>query len=178
MIETVELGTHTYKITPQRIGYLLNRLGPQLQEVLEAEIDGVDGPAMLGAKAHGVLAVFIPDLMPLHEFLGYGSEAAMLAKEYVEENDKSPDPLEVEAAFEAASKANGGEVLAHLKALLGPDLTQKAVAFLVARGSELTRGGSTSPTPEPSPTSPPTSGESGPTSSGTTPPPSEESSAG
>jgi hypothetical protein len=159
MAREVTLGQHTYKVLPQKIGYLINRLGSRLQEALEAEIDGVDGAALVGAKAHDVLSVFIPDLMPVHEFLGYASEEAMKAGEYSEATDTSPEPLQIKDAFKAASDVNGGEVLGHLKALLGPVLTERAVAAV----TEAAR----STTSAPSPTSPPTSGASDPTSSGT-----------
>ncbi len=169
----VELGQHTYLVLPQKIGYLINKLGSRLQEALEAEIDGVDGAAMIGVKAHDVLKVFIPDLMPVHEFLGFATEQAMRDSIYDEAADNSPEPLQITAAFKAASDVNGGEVLGHLKALLGPVLTERVVAAVTAQVAENYR----SPTSAPSPTSPPPSGESDPTSSGTTPPTSMPSAA-
>lgn len=171
MGRTITLGAHEYDVCPQKIGYLINRLGPRLQEALEAQLDGVDGAALVGAKAHDVLQVFIPDLMPVHEFLGFVSEEALKAGEYSEATDLSPEPLQIKDAFKAASDVNGGEVLGHLKALLGPVLTQKAVAAVTAAVSESAR----STISAPSPTSPPTSGDSDPTSSGTTPPTSDPS---
>jgi hypothetical protein len=165
MGRTITLGAHDYEVRPQKIGYLINKLGTRLQEALESEIDGVDGVALAGAKAHDVLNVFIPDLMPVYEFLGYASEAAMLNGEYSEATDVSPEPLQIKDAFKAASDVNGGEVLGHLKALLGPVLTEKAVAAITAMVAEAAR----STTSAPSPISPPTSGGSDQTSSGTTP---------
>jgi hypothetical protein len=173
MGRTVTLGAHEYDVCPQKIGYLINRLGPRLQEALEAEIEGVDGAALIGAKAHDVLKAFIPDLMPLHEFLGYASDEAMRDGEYSESTDISPEPLQIKDAFKAASDVNGGEVLSHLKALLGPTLTQSAVAAITAAVSENAR----STISAPSPTSQPPSGGSDPTSSGTTPPTSVPSTA-
>lgn len=165
MARKVIMGAHEYDVRPQKIGYLLNRLGPQLQEVLEADVEGLDGATLLTAKAHGTLAVLIPDLMPLHEFLGFASEEAMRAGVYDEAADHSPEPLQIKDAFKAASDVNGGEVLAHLKALLGPVLTERVTAAITAAMVE----NYSSATPAPSPTSPPTSGESDPTTSGTTP---------
>lgn len=159
----VTLGQHRYLVLPQKIGYLLHRLGSRVQEVLEAEVSGVEGAAIVGAKAHGLLSVFIPGLMPLHEFLGYASGEAMAAGDYSEATDVSPEPLQIKEAFKAASDVNGGEVLGHLKALLGPALTERAIAVVTATISE----NALSTTPESSPTSPPTNGESDPTSSGT-----------
>ena len=112
-----------------------------------------------------MLKAFIPDLMPVCEFLGYVSDEAMRSGDYSEAADLSPEPLQIKDAFKAASDVNGGEVLSHLKALLGPTLTQRAVAAITAAVSESAR----STISVPSPTSPPPSGGSDPTSSGTTP---------
>lgn len=166
----VELGQHTYLVLPQKIGYLMNKLGSRLQEALEAEISGVDGIKLVGVKAHDTLKVFIPDLMPVHEFLGFDSEEAMRAGNYDEALDVSPDAPQVEAAFAAVKAVNGGQVLDHLKALAGamaPEMKQRLLGFIVAKMGE---AGSRLPTSAPSPTSPPPSGESAPTSSSPTPP--------
>lgn len=172
----VKLGEHDYVVFPQKIGYLMHKLGPQLQTILEAEIEGLDGIDMVAAKTHEVLRIFIPDMMPLHEFLGYASAEALEAGDYDENLDRSPEPLQVKAAFVAASDVNGGEVFKHLKALLGPVLTQRVAAAITAAVASRTPS-LTSPTPESSPTSPPTSGESAQTSSGTAPPTSVPSAA-
>lgn len=172
--QKIKLGAHDYEVRPQTIGYLMNRLGPKLQEALEAEVDGVDGVQLLGAKAYETLKVFIPELMPLHAFLGFPSEEAMTAGAYEEgEADSSPTAPQVKNAFKAAKLVNGGEVLDALKALLGEKLTQRAVAFMVsklAESEEIKKLTSTSLTSAPSPTSPSTSGESDSTSSSTSPP--------
>lgn len=180
----IALGAHTYTVRPQKIGYLIHKLGPNLQEALTAEIEGLDAAALAGAKARDVLAVFIPDLMPTWEWLGYASERAFEetqlwkrsngaegSDQYDEAADKSPEPLQIKAAFKAASNVNGGEVFGHLKALIGPVLWEKVTALVVAKMAEESGPLSTiSPTSESSPTSPPASGESDPTTSGTTPP--------
>ena len=137
MAKKITMGAHEYEVRPQKIGYLMHRLGPRLQEVLESEVEGVDGAALVGARAHDVLKVFIPDLMPLHEFLGYASEETMRNGEYSEATDVSPEPLQIKDAFSAAKMVNGGEVLDHLKALLGPALTQRATALIAAKLAEM-----------------------------------------
>lgn len=176
----VKLGEHDYVVFPQKIGYLMNKLGPRLQEAIEAEIDGVGGANMVGVKAHDVLKVFIPDLMPVWEFCGFASEEAMLIGQdaYDEDADKSPSAPEVRAAFTASSDVNGGEILSHLKALAGamaPEVKQKLTSFIAAKLAEQGTKTSRSPISAPSPTSPSTSGDSGSTSSSTPPPMSEPS---
>lgn len=168
--QKVKLGAHECTVRPQKIGYLIHRLGPDLQDALVADLTG-EGAEVVGEKAHAILKVFVPDLMPVWEFLGFPSKEAWEAGDYDENLDCSPEPLQVKAAFKAASDVNGGEVLKHLKALLGmlaPELQQKATAFIVAKLAEESSPLST--TSVPSPTSPSTSGESDSTSSGTTPP--------
>lgn len=167
-VREVELGEHKYPVFPQKVGYLIHKLGPRLQEALEAEIAGVDGAAMIGVKAHDVLSVFIPQLMPVHEFLGFASEEALRSGDYDEKFDKSPDAPQIEAAFTAAKEVNGGQVLDHLKALVGamaPEMKEKALAFVTAKMAESFR----SPISAPSPTSPSTSGASPSANSSTSP---------
>lgn len=172
--QKIKLGAHDYTVRPQPIGYLMNSLGPELQAALESQVEGIEGARWLGAKAHEVLRVFIPELMPLHEFLGFASEETMLAKQYEREHDRSPDAPQVKGAFKAVKTVNGGEVLDALKAVLGPAVTQKLSGFILTK---VTESGaldealnSISATSAPSPTSPSTSGESESTSSSPTSP--------
>lgn len=166
----IALGAHTYTVRPQKIGYLMHKLGPNLQQALTVELDDLNAAELVGARTRDVLAVFIPDLMPTWEWLGYASEEAMHARAYDEEQDRSPEPLQVKAAFKAASNVNGGEVLGHLKALAGglaPELRDKIQAVLLAKWAEASNEETS--TSASSPTSPPASGGSDQTSSGTSP---------
>lgn len=174
MSQKITLGDHEYKVVAQPIGWLTSALSPaSLQELLQ-EQTGVEGLAQVPAQAYGVLRVFIPGLMPLHEFLGYRSQDALEANEYERDADRSPTGPQIIDAFKVASKANGGDVLRHLKAIVAPEMIQKFVTLQVAKMAEgaAEEESSTIPsaTSEPSPNSPPTSGESVPTSSGATPP--------
>jgi len=166
--QKITLGTHEYTVRPQKVGYLVHKLGPNLQEALTAEFDADNVGVVALAKAREILAVFIPDLMPVHEFCGYGSQNAMEADSWVVEDDKSPSAPEIEEAFKVASRVNGGEVFRHLKALAGPRLWEAARAFLAAKLTE--EGGPLSKISISSPTPPSTNGESDSTSSTTTPP--------
>lgn len=166
--QKITLGTHDYTVRPQKVGYLVHKLGPNLQAALAAEFDATNVGVVALAKAREVLAVFIPDLMPAHEFCGYGSRSAMEADSWVDEDDKSPDAPQIEEAFKVASRVNGGEVFNHLKGLAGPKLWEAGRAFLAAKLTE--EGGPLSKISISSPTSPSTNGGSGSTSSTTTPP--------
>jgi hypothetical protein len=135
----ITLREHKLLVLPQSIGYLSHKLGPRLKEILETDLDGLDGVDVLTAKTYETLAVFIPslpDTIPLYEFLGYASTEAMEAKRFDEEADRSPTAPQVKAAFDAAFKVNGGEVLASLKALLGPAITEKVMALVTASVAE------------------------------------------
>lgn len=131
----VTLGEHTYGIKPQRIGRLADRLGERFNTLVDAELggEGASQLAVLGQGAHDILRVFIPNLMPVHEFLGYGSPQALEAGgERDPETDFSPTFPEIRNAFETAFRVNGFEVFGHLKALVGPELLQKMVAAKVS----------------------------------------------
>lgn len=168
--QKIKLGAHTYEVRPQPIGYLMNELGPEVQAALEADLAGADGARIIGAKAYDLLKVFIPDLMPRHEFLGFASEEAFEAKEYDREADRSPEAHQVKGAFKAVKTVNGGEVLDALKAVVSPEMLRKGVNFLiraVTNPEEFRKLISTLQTSGLSLTSPSTSGESASTSSGT-----------
>lgn len=166
--QKITLGAHEYTVRPQKVGYLIHHLGPDLQTALTAEFDRDNAGEVLGAKARDILAVFIPDLMPTWEFIGYASESAFEAGLYDEDADRSPEPLQIKAAFKTASTVNGGEVFAHLKAAVGPKLWEAGRTFLAAKLTE--EGGPLSKISTSSPTSPSTNGGSDSTSSTTDPP--------
>lgn len=170
--QKIKLGAYAYEVRPQPIGYLMNELGPEVMEALEADLGGVDGLRILGAKTYDVLKVFIPDLMPRHEFLGFESaEALARGREgYDREKDKSPSAPQTTEAFKVVKRVNGGEVLDALKAVVSPEMLRKGVNFLVralTNPEEFTKLISTLQTSGLSLTSPSTSGESASTSSGT-----------
>lgn len=157
VVETVELGGQRYQVIPQQVGYLQHRLGDGLEDVLDAGLssDGANQLAGMGKAAHEILSVFIPDLMPLHTFLGYGSAEAMEARTYDAHQDHSPTVLEIRDAFSAAARANGGELLSNLKKMLGTELIRKGLALAISQTAS-----------QRLPKSPPASGASGPTNSG------------
>lgn len=177
--QKIKLGGHTYEVLPQPIGYLMNELGSDLQGAIETEVEGVEGARDVGSRTYEVLKVFIPDLMPRYEFLGFASEEALKQGRdaYDRSQDRSPKPPQVVEAFKAIKRANGGEVLDGLKAVLDQRLLQKATAMLISVAGELMRDSGaltidslkeailTSRTSTSSPTSPSTSGASDSTSS-------------
>jgi hypothetical protein len=128
----VQLGEATYQVVPQRIGYLRSKLGVALGGLLDSEVSTDNILDFLGDRAHAVLAVFIPDLMPAWEFAGYPTREAMEAGEYQEEYDRSPSPRQIRAAFAAAAAVNEIDLLKHLGNLIGPDLIRSYLAGMVA----------------------------------------------
>lgn len=169
----VPLGDEVYTLIPQKIGRLRSQLPLQFRELesladLEASsLDGFIGQSL--ERAHGVLKVFIPNLMPVHVFCGFGSVEAYERNEYFEEQDHGPDLPQIKNAFIEAMRVNALDLFGHLKNVFGPDLLRAVLQEQV-----LTRVAS------PTPSSTSTSSTSGPdaesTTSGTTPPTSSESS--
>ena len=179
----IALGDQTYTIVPQKIGRLRSRLGVELKslESLSSALEGTSFDAVIGTsleRAHGLLSVFIPDLMPVHEFCGFSTQEAYEADEYHEASDHGPDLTQVRVAFDVCMKVNSLDLLAHLKNVFGPELIRAVVQEQV-----LTRvqGALTEATEESSltPSSTSTSSTSGPesesTTSGMTPPTSDQS---
>jgi hypothetical protein len=118
--QQVKLGQHEYVVVAQRHAYLQRKLGPQVSEALN--LSGSDAQAIIKSSTvgyHGLLNVFIPDLMPLWEWEGYASETAMESDQYDEQADKSPTIDEMVTAFQAVATVNRLDLLGKLKDLIG-----------------------------------------------------------
>jgi hypothetical protein len=157
----VVLGDHTYTVYPQRIGYLENRLGKWISTLTNANVEGDDILAMLGDQVYGLLKVFIPKLMPYHEFRGFPSVADMESGNYDEAADASPSPDQIVVAFEVVTAVNRFDLFKHVGKLVDPHLLRAQATAMVAE--RLTGPSSVI---ESSTTTPDTTS----TSSGTTPP--------
>jgi hypothetical protein len=157
----VALGEHEYHVYAQRIGYLENKLGRWINEFAEGGFDGANVMALVGDNAHTLLGVFIPRLMPLHEFRGYRTEDAMANGDYDPEGDGSPTVDQIVTAFEVAVRVNRFDLFKHMRSLVDPqmlrDLANQQIAEAVLRGTS-------SPTESSTTTPPTTSTASGPTS--------------
>jgi hypothetical protein len=152
----VVLGGREYTITPQRIGWIKHHLGEAFKRLADMELSSENFVNTLGDRAHAVLKVFIPDLMPEWEFLGYPTKEALEAGDYNPEYDKSPSPREVRRAFQVAAQINEFDLLKHLGKLIGPDTIR---AYLAERMADSMTSASAS--------SSVTSGDTHSTSSGT-----------
>jgi hypothetical protein len=169
----VQLGQHSYTVVPQRHAYLQRKLGSAISDLGGVEVSG--GASALGAlpdQAYSILRVFVPDLMPLHEWNGYASQDAAERDAYNEADDNSPDPAQIVDAFRAAMKVNRIDLLAHLKDLVGPGFLrakmQEVLGGAMAEmlesgidsgntplppgGSPSANGGTAAPTDQPTPT--------------------------
>lgn len=134
------LGDHSYAVYAQRIGYLENRLGATLGKLVQGDVDADSMMSFALANGHALLKVFIPKLMPLHEFRGYASVAAMEAGDYDEAADSSPDAPQIVAAFKLAMKVNSFDLFGSLGKLLDADLLRSALSAQMA--ARLTGGSS------------------------------------
>lgn len=127
----VPLGDHTYTVVPQKMGRIRSRLIPQfrgLDQLLNLEGASVDTLLDEGMeRAHALMLVFIPDLMPLHEFCGYSTSEAQKAGEYHEGSDHGPDFPQLRNAFETCLRVNSFDLLGHLKNFFSPELIRAVV---------------------------------------------------
>lgn len=191
----ITLGENTYTVVAQRHAYLERRLGPQFAEAVSLVSGGASQLIASGSEGyHGILSIFIPDLMPLWEWRGFGSlsayEQTTLWKttdgsqgtdQYDERQDKSPDLDQMVEAFEAVSEVNRIDMLGKLKELAGPDFFGSRLwtalrARVEVEGIRLLTN--LPPGDKPSPSSPQSNGVSDQTSGGTLPPTSESSEGG
>lgn len=160
---TVELGDYEYAVVPQRIGYLRQQFGLALQGLDTQELSTSSVMEFLGGRVYSVLRVFIPELMPEWEFLGYPTRDAQEADEYDAEYDRSPSPTQIKLALARAAEVNEIDLLKHLGKLIGPELLQTWVQTVMIDsmkaslqtsaepngGGTTTTSGLRSPTPEP-----------------------------
>lgn len=128
----ITLGDGKYAVVPQRIGYLRSKLGVAFGGLADMDLRADNILDVLGTRAHAVLQVFIPDLMPEWEFAGYPTKEAMEAGDYKEEYDKSPSPREIRRAFTVAAQVNEIDLLKHLGKLIGPEVIRSYLAGIVA----------------------------------------------
>lgn len=140
----VTIGNHEYELVPQRVPYLERKLsGTSLQDLLAVDTEGgisafVGG---LGDTAHGLLGVFIPNLMPFYEWKGFGSQEDYDA--YVESegaDDRrteitergAPTIPEIVNAFQIAMAVNKVDLFKHLGNLVGGDFLRAAARKAIA----------------------------------------------
>jgi hypothetical protein len=144
----IELGPYRYTIVPQKIGRLRHSLREAFTpgaddsddalaeaEELAEKVDsgqGEDVVEQLGGQAHAVLGVFIPDLMPKYEWLGFATEQAMKDDAYVGAQDRSPDLDQIVEALETCMHVNRIDLVKHLKDLVSPDFRKAMVQKLIA----------------------------------------------
>lgn len=129
----IALGGHSYHVVPQRVGRLKKKLGHQLGDltsVMTAEGNILDAGL---EKAHALLEVFIPDLMPLHEFCGYSSESAYNDPEAEEADDVGPSFPEIVVAYEKVIEVNRFDLFKHLGNVISPALIRSVIQQEVGR---------------------------------------------
>ena len=127
----VQLGDHTYPVYPQRVGYLRNRLAKfadRLQGGVEAGVI-----EWLASQGYEVVRIFIPKLMPRHEFEGFESQEAMEAGDYDEDKDRSPDFPQIVNAVRVASSVNNLDLFSHLGKLVDAETRSALVAMALTR---------------------------------------------
>jgi hypothetical protein len=118
----VELGDYEYHVVAQRIGYLRSKFGVALSGLDTADLSSGNIIELLGDRVYAVLAVFIPDVMPKYEFLGYATEEALQADEYNPDYDHSPSATQVKDALMKGAEVNEIDLLKHLGKLIGPEI--------------------------------------------------------
>lgn len=130
---TVQLGDRTYEVVPQPLPLLKHDLAEKFEQLANMDVQGSRGIGdFLTGNLHSVLSAFIPDLMPLHEWEGYPSAAAMekgvLDREYAR---KAPTGPQAKLALDVAMKANDLDVWRNLGDLLDPTTRRELVGAAV-----------------------------------------------
>jgi hypothetical protein len=157
----VTLGAREYRVVPQGIGRIRRKLVALID--LVDGLEGVSGE--IDSELHELLKTFIPDIVPLHELLGYDTAEAYREGGEPEGAIAEATLPQILDALETVYKVNGADRLVRLgKGLGGTDLIKTLIRREVANWAL-----------ERSPSLPAPSGESDSTSSTTTDPASEPS---
>jgi len=131
--DIVSLGDYTHTVVPQRIGRLKKRLGRAMGDLQNLNAGSLEAFVDEGLeRAHAILAVFIPDLMPLYEFCGYRSQAAMEDDADDDEGEYGPTLPDIVAAFEVVMRVNRLDLLGHLRSVISPTLMRAYVSEAIA----------------------------------------------
>lgn len=156
--ETVKLGRHIYEVVPQPLPLLKRNLGRMFEEITSmGDVDAQNIGAVITGRAWDILKVFLPDLMPLHEWEGYASQAQMEADDPDEDIMRSAQTgPQVKTAIALCMKANGLDVWKTLGKLVDPTLLRAKVTAMLAESlSTSSPRGSSPRAPTPSTTSSP-----------------------
>lgn len=163
-VEHIKLGPNDndiYEVSAQPLPYLKRALGGYFTALTANEIDSSNVAEVFTAKAHELLSIFIPDLMPLHTWEGFRSEEDMEAGNFDDEYARrvAPTGPQVKLAVKRCFALNSLDLWKGLGQFVDPlDLQQFVGRFL--RGEDVLAGmkslSSSSPSTHPSP--PETSG--------------------
>jgi len=158
----VQFGDRKYEVQPQRIGRLRRKLGAIAELTGNAAMG--ETPDDLGGSLYEALKVFVPDLAPEWELLGYmnsedfehRADKDWTESAYDADADKSPTTEEVEAMLSAIYRVNGGERLVRLLGkFIDPETVRRQIRRIQAQAILNQAEAS-----KQSPNSPPPSGES------------------
>lgn len=125
--EHVKLGHGHYSVVPQPLPLLKHELGPLLGKLADSDLEaGNIGDALTGGF-HSLLRVFIPDLMPLHEWEGYATRESFDAEEFDAATARrlAPTTIEVKFAVKVCAKVNGIDLWNSLGSVLDPTVLSR-----------------------------------------------------
>ncbi len=152
---TVRLGDHEYVVVPQRIGRLQHELGETFATLgQDAETPEGSGRNDLTGSAWRLLRVFVPGLMPEHEFVGFASQNALDSGEYDASADRSPNPEEIETAVRAVLTVNRIDLVKHLGKVIPPQVITGLVREQLGAGISTLLSSSPSVSGDSPPTTP------------------------
>ena len=136
----VRLGDAEYTVFPQRFGRIKKQLGSEFGDLSDLAFESLADFIGQGLdRAHRVLRVFIPDLMPVREFCGYATEEAYNDPEADEADDVGPTFPEVVDAFDTVMKVNRFDLFKQLGNVVSPELIRAYLNQMVAENLSRTR---------------------------------------
>ncbi len=160
--ERIRLGEHIYIVEPQPIGYLKHMLGRAFESLTSGHGGTLDAGGlgnMVTGKAYELLEIFVPDVMPRHEFEGFASAEAMEEGNYSRGADtvKVTGP-QVRTALAVCFRVNGIDIWKQLGQVIDPFVIREVVTEAIeasrSRSKELSSESATASPDTPSTPSP------------------------
>lgn len=127
--EWLQLGPNTYEVGAQPIPIVKHALADYFARLTASDIDVENFLEFATGKAHELLSIFIPDLMPLYEWEGYLSADAMARGEFDPDVARrvAPDGQQVHHALVVCFKVNKLDIHKLLGKIVDPTVLREWV---------------------------------------------------
>lgn len=127
--DVVQLGPAFYEVIPQPIPYLRRAMPVVFASLSEEEVTADNLGELLTQKPYELLSIFLPDIMPMHEWEGFRSADAMETGDFdvVTARKIAPTGPQVRSAIMVCFRANGLDIWQHIGRFVDPTMLKPLI---------------------------------------------------